>query len=403
MKRIRIKGFELGAYLCILSLYILPRILRKHFIQGFSSYNILFYIGLFIFIYNYKPKNTKLNISKRLITSVILFSFLAVLIFISHTYGDMYERITYIFVNCVPIFIIRELIDYKSYTFERLANIWYNTLKVVCTILVISWGIDQIIGNYIQIYIANIYKVPSLIECLNNNRFISFYGHSLFNAVLMFSLLLWTLVLYNNTKSVKHYILTIIISVIGIAITGSKSILVLSFLLIVVNFLNKKNLKYIIPLVVIVLTFYHLGVFDLTLNRLFSGIEAGDLSSSRNSSLVRLTQEGILEFNLFKGHYLDDSIEGMISSTEYPIVRWAYKSGIMFATLLTFFYFIIPLYKIKKLNSNNIRFFFSIFLYMLAVNINDGITSNCDALILYIMNICLLNYIVSNKNLNEIQ
>lgn len=396
MKNLRIETYRLGIILCIISLFIFPRLFRMVYIGELASFNLMFYLGLIIFLQSKKSKNPNEKSKNKILLSVIIFSILSVIVFISQSYSNFTEKIGYIIINCIPIFIINCLINYKNEKFKKYVNIWYNTLKIVGVLLVSSWLIDQLTNNSIQKFIVNLYKMPSLFGSLAGNRFVSIYGHPLFNAVLMFSLLLWTFVMKSKIE-VKNYVIIIMIAIIGIAITGSKSVLVLAALLIIINLMNKENFKYIIPFIFVLIFLYKVGIFDVPLSRLASGLNSGNISTGRNIWIVKLRERGLLEFNLIYGHPLDKSIEGLIAALEYPILRWAYKTGIIFASILTYFYFILPLYEIIKNNKKNLRFIFSIILYMLAVNINDGITSNCDALIIYIMNLSLLNYAMSSN------
>lgn len=402
MKNIKIRSYDIGIYLCIISLYVVPYILRYHFDVYFSAFNILFYIGILIFLMKSKSEKRNTN-SKKFIISIFFFSILSLLVFVAQTYSSVPEKIKYIFAYCLPVFLVQSLLYSNNDKLNRFAHILYKSLKFVCAFMVFLWVIDKFYDNAIQKAFLEFYNMPSLYQVFSENRFISFYGHSLTIAILMFSLLLWTLIISDNKLNIKKSFFSIAISIIGIAITGSKSILVLSILLLLVFFTNKKNFKYLIPIVLIVFALYKFGVFDITLSRLSEGLKSGDVSSNRNSSLVKLVNDGTIKFELISGKDINRQSHRMIAALEYPILRWAYYNGIIFSLILSFLYFIRPLNMYLK--NRNIKMFLGILIYILAVNIEDGLASNPDAILIFVLNICLINYISLAKNLdkNEIE
>ncbi len=405
MKNKSIKIYKLGIYLCIISLYIMTYRFRAHYSLYVASFNILFYIGLMIFFIKSINKTYNRNkIFNKFLISFLIFLILSCIIFYSLNYADFFEKVRYIFSLCTPILYFPFFSMMKKENNIEFIKTWYSATQIICWVHILMWLFDLITGNTIQLLILKFYETPSLYSMFNAGRFISFFGHSLQIATLMFSYLFLTVILYDRKIVTKHIYLKIFVSLIGIAITGSKSILLLSLLLIFIFLVNKKNFKHLIPIVIVLLVVYNLGLLDNTLARLSVGLKSGDITTGRNTAIVTLLKSGILRFSLLSGNVADSHNVSLIAALEYPILRWAFSAGIIFALILSFIYFVLPAIKIFKLSKNK-RIFFYCILYFLAVNIQDELATNADALILFVLNIslvCCLLKAVSNNVLNGV-
>ena len=251
-------------------------------------------------------------------------------------------KVKMLFVYILPSTLIFMNVN-DDYDSLNIADYWYKCIKFICYSMIIAWGIDKVIGGNLQKFWIFLYKTDSLISMYNSGRFISYYGHSLLNASFMLSLLLWTLIRRKENISSKQYLFNIIISIFGIAISGSKSALLMASLMLLIFTTEFKNYKYVLPLFGGFILLYFTGIFDMVLDRLLTSFAVGDLSTSRNTALFRLLENRLIEFNLFKGHSIDYSGTSMIAALEYPLLRWAYRNGIVFALIMYLIYFFIPI------------------------------------------------------------
>ena len=134
----------------------------------------------------------------------------------------------------------------------------------------------------------------------------------------------------------------------------------------------------------------HYGVLDLVLERFADGIEQGDLTTGRVSSLTSLMKDGILKFYLLKaqdGNLVNNS-EAMIAALENPILRWAFRDGIIFAALMTAGVLVVPFFRIMKIGTIRITLLFLIFLITINTfdticTIGDGMMFCCTMMVLF--------------------
>ena len=165
-----------------------------------------------------------------------------------------------------------------------------------------------------------------------------------------------------------------------------------TFVLIAVEFallyVNKKGLKYFIIVAAAVYWAYGYGLLDTVIGRFIAGFESGDITTGRNTALLRVIQGGVLRFNLLIGHAGMNLSERMIAALEYPPLRWAYLFGVWFSVLMCVVLFAIPAIKILK--NKNIKIFIVFLILVLDVNSYNGITTQSDQMLLYCVSVFLL-------------
>lgn len=390
MYNLKIKKKYLGFILCCIGLFVFPYILRNRISTSIAAFNIIFYIGLFICFYNgvlKSPLKRQEKLSWKIWYIIFfIFSFILLFFVIKNGYGYDY-KIRVVFCNVLPALIVFAIIP-KEEDIKKLSDYWFWFLKVICYLMVIGGLFDKLIGNRLQAFLANFYDVESLYSMLKSGRLISLYGHSLLNANIFLMFLLWTLIRKKKNISAKNYILNILVAILGVALTGSKSALILCAIMLVAFLTDKKNIKYVIPMCALLIIAYFSGILDTTLNRLLIGIESGDLSTSRNTALERSIEDGTISFEWFKGHYLDGGVPYIVIALEYPLLRLAFKYGIAFMLIFFITFFIYPILKIMAVREW--RILLGVVAYMIYVNGYDGISSMGDTLILYSMNIVLI-------------
>lgn len=228
------------------------------------------------------------------------------------------------------------------------------------------------------------------IKRIRQGRMVSYFGHPLLTAEIMILTFSFnTLVNYCiEKKSIFYTVYYSLISVIGIGMCGGKTGLVLIAVEFALLYVNKKGLKYFIIVAAAVYWAYGYGLLDTVIGRFIAGFESGDITTGRNTALLRVIQGGVLRFNLLIGHAGMNLSERMIAALEYPPLRWAYLFGVWFSVLMCVVLFAIPAIKILK--NKNIKIFIVFLILVLDVNSYNGITTQSDQMLLYCVSVFLL-------------
>lgn len=395
MKKIKLSTkiiqYEIPILCWCIGLFLFPFILRDRLLGSAGLVNIFAYIGLF---YGYSHNILRnLCFSKDLFFSYffgILYcmSAISLIFFIPGTGWSLIRESMLVFVYVLPAaFAYMKLRDEK--TVVRYCSMWLKWLRVVCTLMCIAKVADMMLGNAIQKAIATFYKSSTLLGMIHGGRFVSFYGHPLETAYVGLTLLVWTTVM--NSLQKEHnpcYVYDIIVSLLVIAITGSKSGIALALALIMLCNIGIKNIKYFVLILIAFVALYFSGAFDMVLDRILEGLKNGDLSTGRNTAIERLVSEGTISFEWFRGHPMEYHNVAMIAALEYPFLRWAYVSGILFSVIMYLAYFIVP--GIKLIRNFHLTTFVCALVFMAYVNGNNGISAYNDDLLFYAINIGLL-------------
>ena len=298
------------------------------------------------------------------------------------------SEVKYIYATILPIYILYSVVDDDDiicYTklFSRLLTV-ASTIVVICGLMDMFLGVG--IGNRIAIFT----NAASLIESIRQGRMVSYFGHPLLTAEIMILTFSFnTLVNYCiEKKSIFYTVYYSLISVIGIGMCGGKTGLVLIAVEFALLYVNKKGLKYFIIVAAAVYWAYGYGLLDTVIGRFIAGFESGDITTGRNTALLRVIQGGVLRFNLLIGHAGMNLSERMIAALEYPPLRWAYLFGVWFSVLMCVVLFAIPAIKILK--NKNIKIFIVFLILVLDVNSYNGITTQSDQMLLYCVSVFLL-------------
>ena len=298
------------------------------------------------------------------------------------------SEVKYIYATILPIYILYSVVDDDDiicYTklFSRLLTV-ASTIVVICGLMDMFLGVG--IGNSIAIFT----NAASLIESIRQGRMVSYFGHPLLTAEIMILTFSFnTLVNYCiEKKSIFYTVYYSLISVIGIGMCGGKTGLVLIAVEFALLYVNKKGLKYFIIVAAAVYWAYGYGLLDTVIGRFIAGFESGDITTGRNTAVLRVIQGGVLRFNLLIGHAGMNLSERMIAALEYPPLRWAYLFGVWFSVLMCVVLFAIPAIKILK--NKNIKIFIVFLILVLDVNSYNGITTQSDQMLLYCVSVFLL-------------
>lgn len=376
-----------------IGIYVFPFILRNRLISSISAVNIIVYFGLF---YGYITKVMRSPFSKmkegifsRAFVLVGMFSSTILLFIVPGNEWGLLWKCKMFFVYVLPMLYMTLRIN-RIDSMQEYSAIWVKWLRTICVVMIVFKILDIGLGDFLQRFWVTLYQSSTLEYLVNKGRFVSFYGHSLENTLFFLLLIVWANIYHNATKSNKDglYLIDTMTGLIGIAISGSKSGLMLAILLLLLCNIGLKKTKYMIGVLVIFAMLYFTGILDTVLNRIMEGIAIGDLSTSRNTALERLLLNGTLSFESMRGHAIDYSSTSIIAALEYPFLRWSYTNGIVFTVIMYCVYFVFPVMKILKTKKWNALI--CVLILMAYVNGNNGISAYNDDLLIYAINIGLI-------------
>ena len=401
MKKLTFNKRYIGYYIICISLFFMPSLLRqKIFTQSFEN-NILFYLGFILLITKQVVKTPLKNKDNRLFTKIIYIFMVLLcslfLIFIKGNDWSMETKIRSIIYFVFPSFILFSSINATDQ--KRIIAMYIKMYRIIVYSFIIFFVADKLLNNAIQNFFVSFYNSDTLKLQLSLGRFVSFYGHPLVSTNFILFFLISTLIIKHlHTEEYINrnlFIFDIFMSITGILITGSKSAFILGFFAIFILFIDKKNYKYFIPIVMITVILYYLGAFDIILDRLYTSYLFGDLSTGRNIQLRELMKNGTLSFAMLTGHNIGNN-KAIIIALEYPLLRIAFRNGICVAVIMCIMYFLYPI-KIV-LARKNIKLLVFTLCYMAFINIQDGIASFGDSLIIYSINMLILITLINRDN-----
>lgn len=379
--------------ICIGLLFMPSTIRTSAFHSEWALINVASWLGIILLTKRYYnggkvrvSKNGKLGITNPMWIVLIVALFVMESLMLPEFTAT--SEVKYIYATILPVYILYSVVDDNDiicYTklFSRILTI-ASTIVVICGLIDMVFGVG--IGNSIAIFT----NAASLIESIRQGRMVSYFGHPLLTTEIMILTFSFnTLVNYCiEKKSVLYTVYYSLVSVIGIGMCGGKTGLVLIAIEFALLYVNKKGLKYFIIVAAAVYWAYGYGLLDTVIGRFIAGFESGDITTGRNTALLRVIQGGMLRFNLLIGHAGINLSERMIAALEYPPLRWAYLFGVWFSVLMCVVLFVIPAIKILK--NKNIKIFIVLIILILDVNSYNGITTQSDQMLLYCVSVFLL-------------
>lgn len=386
---------EKAIILWMIGIYFTPYFIReKIFPSGMYPINVLSWLGIILFLKRNYISEGKLYLKTKKY-NVFLWMILFNLLLISFFYGSCDSLdVKNIFKIIVAMFLPILLINLEFKNICEMSIIYKYILNIVnfSTYFILICGIiDYFINYQISAFWTNLYNIPSLYSMLNSGRLVSYFGHSLLTTEMV---LIYYILNYINqvyiTKE-KNIYGPFIISLIIITLTGSKTgILLIITMFVVLNF-NIKSFRYIPIILIICFGLYKLGFFDIIFERFLIGYNTGDLTTGRHTSLADLYNSNLLQFNLLEGHSsLSMQSKEFIAALEYPILRWAYRYGIIFSIIITILLFIIPIIKVYMYK--NIKILFLTLIFIIDINSYSSITTTMDGMMIY----CTVLFIIFN-------
>lgn len=302
--------------------------------------------------------------------------------------GRMFSGFIKVFVGLVVPLI---LLYYSIRNKERTIKIVVNVFIVVSLFVVILGVVDLFYGNIIisRFYtLANDLKYTNM--ALSSSRLYSYLGHPLYNAEL-FLITFGLNYAYNDIvkKSHKGDIWIILICMVGIALTMSKSAIALYFLMLCVFYI--KNIMYLIFSLMITAGAYFFGLFDTVISRF-----QGSLSTGRNEMWDVVKSSGEVHFHFLWGSGSDSKYsfsfisEWARAAFEYPFRLFSLEFGILFMIIIMVMTFCYPAYKILRGRKRNLVLFVIFVAVSLHVNIYNGIGTYMDSMYMFCLFGCMI-------------
>lgn len=381
---------QLPVFFICVAIFLFPSIVRTTIVpKSFMEANYLGLISL-LFLYRNAKGNTgiyikhKLFIQSNLVLTVLLFLSFAV---VTLNRRDYLTCILYVATTFLPTLIVN--VDWNNTElFEKCCRVWAKGIRICCTVMFLGGTLDVFTNNSVSNFFANIYNVTSLIYNAEAGRIVPYMGHALLASEL-FLINYVTQYLYNTKiRNEKEKLVDVFVSLIGIAFTGSKTGIVLLLAVFIIYHTNWKNRRYIPIILLGILFLFQIGAFDTVIRRFSVSLQAGDITSNRNSALAELLANGTIQFRAFTGQNIDYGWK-MVAALEYPILRWAYQFGYVVAIILSIIIFVYPLIKLFMVRAD--RFFITGYLAILiCVNTYNGLALQRDQMLIYCMTVFFL-------------
>lgn len=143
---------------------------------------------------------------------------------------------------------------------------------------------------------------------------------------------------------------------------------------------------------------YSIGLFDAIIERFNVAFSLGDITTGRNTALVALYSSGALSFDFFGGSGFTNMSTTMIAALEYPLLRLAYRHGILYAVIILLSVFVVPI--IRLIRSHKTDLLVALLLIALDINTFDSIASVGDYMLIYCTFTCLLMNLAEIDSVN---
>lgn len=338
---------QLSTVICLIGVFVTGTVLRYgiYDIDYLQKYSPLMILG-FVLVCSYSRGKSK-DISYKRFDRKILPEYILLVCYCFILSFLQEEVRAYLQINVfIATSVIIALFRFRdSGEYIGILKIWVSFLRLCVIIMICGELIDVLQNMAMTRFIADFSGLASLTRMYQKGRSVTYMGHSLFSAeiYLIYYCFEYILCKIEKTKQRKW---SLIISLIGVALTQARSTFVLLLLLIMILNMQTGKIKNIILFLLSVVIIYKLGFLNGILDRIAFGIANGDISSGRNTSIQLLLSTGKLDIRWFSGHIGYDETATLLNmSLEYPILAWAYCYGIFGAIIFVVILFLYPLVK----------------------------------------------------------
>lgn len=379
-----------GIFWVLIGLFVVPIYVREMVLSNFYQTNIFAVLGCFFVLYS-TFKGGKLG--ERYFIPYALIICLTIILILSEIHsGRTVQGFIRVFLGLImPL----PLLFYEMYNPQKTIRVVLSVFKWVSLLIVILGIIDRFAGGQLIVLYYKLAHDSNYAEMASNStRLHSYIGHPLYNAEL-FLMTLGLNFTYNELvkKNHKNDIWTILLTMIGVAMTASKSAIAIFIALLIVFYM--KNIKYMFFCLLLLTVGYFNGLFDLVLQRF-----SGSLTTGRAEVWGRISSKGIKFFHFFWGNGSDSKYsyayleEWARAAFEYPYRLYALEFGILFTILIFLLIFIIPEFRIIKNRTGMVWLSITFLAVVVHVNMYNGIGTYSDPMYLF----CLFGCVVLNMS-----
>ncbi len=338
-------------YIILISIMMFGYTIRSSIFDGIIGYiNIISYLCMAIILFKHYK-----NIDKSIFIVIFIMLYIISIDIATNSKIDSIARSLIAFVLPLAFLCIdhNRIIKNKEEFIIKFLKI-FNALVIILFIYML---IDGLSGCYLTKIMSNVFDnlkdyVPKNTGFLKY-RSKSFLGHQLYTKhfILMFYLLNMIYFVITS-KSVMNIGLIHIISVLSILMSGSKTALVVLFILVLFfNIRGPSKYRKMGILIIAVIIMYFMGLFDYIINRFMTT----SLTTGRSVGW-RIVSEGLPNVKIFsgQGENLFKMIENKFTDTqitaafEYPIRILSFRYGILVTSLIMYLSYFKSLFKFLK-------------------------------------------------------
>ncbi|OOM16545.1 hypothetical protein [Clostridium saccharobutylicum] len=376
--------------LVIYSVFVIPQQFRMGILgDGLGTINLIGSLMLLLLFFLCVSKSNK---------SIMILAILAniYMLIIGTISGETNQNIIMSLVSfTVPLILIASKIDEKILVvyLEKIIKI-INMLIIFITILGI---VNYMEHGKVMILISTILSndLRRLIEAQQMEsliRMYSFMGHPLFNTEIYLIFYSLNMVYSSYFKKLLNNNIVIVISIVGIALTMSKSGFIL--LLISLFFIGQKKIKlrYLVCLMLVIFILFRIGIFDNIISRFMEG----SLSTGRNEAWEIYNNLGIYHIRFFVGYglssayYLNNFYPYLVAAFEYPYRMFSFEHGLLITFII---YMCIGAYPIVKLlKRKHFKVLMAYLIVFVDINTFNGISLPGD----YMLVFCIYTFTLLN-------
>ncbi|EYE89504.1 hypothetical protein Q428_02540 [Fervidicella metallireducens AeB] len=344
-----------------LSIFVINNVVRMSVaskIAGYTKYsaliNLLFLCSFGLLFINRLVKR-KINFIR--LFFIILFSIYFIYNIINSSNGEISSVIQVITSYIIPVFLLSFIYDkdeYNTFVPYIIRAFNYYTVFILIYGLIdygLKYSLQNIFINYTYYDMARLIQIEQIMGIY---RLYSIFGGPLYNAYVFILYFILNNIFRESQEKVTHKSYTsILILIIGIVISGSKTGLIIAAALLIFIYKPKNyRFSYYIILLLIGVAVYKSSLFQDNLMQRFMYKSFG---SGRNELLKELLTGNyeLPKFILGKGLYYSKTVAkyiGVMGMTnfEYPIIMLSYDYGIITTLLIYLIIFITPLIKILR-------------------------------------------------------
>lgn len=306
---------------------------------------------------------------------------------------------TYIF----PLLIL--MIHVRQNDIQKLELLFLKIFNKIILLITIIGIIDFITKGSIARVFANIYNnesysymVDSIINGKSSYRYFSFMGHPLYTTQLYFMFYVINQLYNRYFEEYYKSVYVMILTIIGISLTASKTgfvLLIICILLLQDNTCKVRNWFYIFLLSILSIIS---GIFDNIIFR----FKTTDLMSGRIETMKLVNSLNYYPFKFWKGYgseftfYMNKIIPWASAAYEFPILLFSLEYGIFFTILLYIIIFIYPVFYFLKNKSYDVLIGYLI--VFVDINTYNGLGLIGDNMLVYCIYLWLLINISKFRN-----